>query len=112
MTAGVRNVTFWEISARNLLRKQVININEEYSTTCCITCVQYISYSLGNTIESDVIAGNNNGDLILVVCGKYIIAKEKAHQKMINVLKIIELFKDKVLIITGGEDECIKIWDT
>lgn len=31
---------------------------------------------------------------------------------MINVIKIIELFKDKVLIITAGEDEWIKIWDT
>lgn len=31
---------------------------------------------------------------------------------MINVLKIIELFKDKVLIITAGEDEYIRIWDT
>ena len=31
---------------------------------------------------------------------------------MINCLKITELFKDKILIITGGEDEFVKIWDT
>ena len=31
---------------------------------------------------------------------------------MINCLKITELFQDKVLIITSGEDELIKIWDT
>lgn len=31
---------------------------------------------------------------------------------MINCLKITELFQDKVLIITCGEDEFVKIWDT
>ena len=31
---------------------------------------------------------------------------------MINCLKIFELFQDKVLIITSGEDELIKIWDS
>lgn len=46
------------------------------------------------------------------MCGKYIVMKDKAHNKMINCLKIIELFQDKVLIITAGEDEMIKIWDT
>lgn len=78
----------------------------------CITCISYISYSFGDTIESDLIAANNNGDLILVACGKYIVAKEKAHNKMINCLKITELFQNKILIITAGEDETIKIWDT
>ncbi len=31
---------------------------------------------------------------------------------MINCLKIFEVFSDKVLIITAGEDETVKIWDT
>lgn len=31
---------------------------------------------------------------------------------MINVIKIIQLFKDKILIITAGQDEMVKIWDT
>ena len=59
-----------------------------------------------------MIATNNYGDLILVACGKYIIAKESAHSKQINCIKISELFKDKILIITAGEDEFIRIWDT
>lgn len=78
----------------------------------CISCIAFISYSFGDQIESDIIAGNNNGDLVLVTCGKYIIIKEKAHTKMINCLKIFEVFSDKVLILTAGEDEQIKIWDT
>lgn len=30
---------------------------------------------------------------------------------MINVIKITELIDDKIVIITSGEDEIIKIWD-
>ncbi|KAL4497254.1 hypothetical protein ABPG72_011189 [Tetrahymena utriculariae] len=112
-SCGYKNITLWEMSGRNLLRKKVVNVQEETtSTSICITCLSYISYSLGDQIESDIIAGNNVGDLILVACGKYIVAKERAHSKMINCLKITELFQDKVLIITCGEDEVVKIWDT
>ena len=67
-------------------------MEELYPIVVCVTCLAYISYSLGDKIESDIIAANNNGDLILVTCSKYIIVKEKAHLKMINCLKIIELF--------------------
>jgi len=78
----------------------------------CITCLVYISYALGSEIESDIIAANNYGDLILVICGKYIVAKASAHSKMINCLKIAEIFETKVIIISAGEDELVKIWDT
>lgn len=74
--------------------------------------MSYISYLLGDKIESDIIVGNNFGDLALVACGKYIVVKERAHSKMINCLKISEILGDKVVIITSGEDEFIRIWDT
>jgi len=67
-----------------------------------VTCLAFLSYILGDQIESDIIAANNYGDLILVACGKYIVAKEKAHDGMINCIKISELFKDKIMIITAG----------
>lgn len=60
----------------------------------CVTCLSYITYSLGNTIESDIIAGTNSGDLVLVSCGKGIMLKDRAHDKMINCIKITELFFD------------------
>ena len=31
---------------------------------------------------------------------------------MINVLRICEILNNKLVIITAGEDECIKLWDT
>ena len=92
----------------------MVGVGEEmrYANTCFITCISYISYLLGDQIESDIIVGNNYGELALVACGKYIVVKERAHDKMINCLKITEILKDKVVIITSGEDEFIRIWDT
>jgi hypothetical protein len=84
----------------------------KYANACFITCLSYISYLLGDQIESDIIVGNNFGELALVACGKYIVVKERAHDKMINCLKITEILRDKVVIITSGEDEFIRIWDT
>lgn len=63
-------------------------------------------------IQSDLICGNNSGDLSIVAHGKYIRVKEKAHKGMLNVLRITELLDDKVIIITAAEDEYVRIWDT
>lgn len=48
----------------------------------------------------------------MIACGKYIVVKEKAHSKMINCLKITEILGDKVVIVTSGEDEFVRVWDT
>lgn len=113
-TCGYSNVTIWSLQGRNLIRSKVIGVGEEprYSAGCFVTCLSYISYLLGDKVESDIIVGNNFGDLALVACGKYIVVKERAHSKMINCLKISEILGDKIVIITSGEDEHIRIWDT
>lgn len=49
---------------------------------------------LGNTIQSDIICGNNFGNLGLIVHGKYITVKEDAHSKLINVIKITEIYEE------------------
>ena len=40
------------------------------------------------------------------------VVKQKAHSKMINCLRISNAFEGNTIIITAGEDELIKIWDT
>ncbi|EGR29518.1 PH domain protein [Ichthyophthirius multifiliis] len=114
VTCGTQNITVWELNGRNLLRKLVVNASNEsvHGANCCITCVDYLSYWLNEKIETDIIAANNYGDLILITCNKYIPVKERAHSKMINCIKIFTAFEEYVLIITAGEDELIKIWDT
>lgn len=81
------------MNGRNILRKLVVNAASEsdYGTNCCITCVDYISYHMNENIDYDIIAGNNFGDLILITCNKYIVARNKAHLKMINCIKIFKV---------------------
>ena len=50
-----------------------------------------MSYLFGDEIRSDIIAADSDGDLILMAEGKFIVAKQQAHDKMINCLKITEL---------------------
>lgn len=49
---------------------------------------------------------------LLLRKGIYIHIYCRAHNKMINCLKVSEILGDKVVIITSGEDEYIRIWDT
>ena len=48
----------------------------------------YTSSIYGNSIESDIITGNFEGDLHLFICGKYVVCKKKAHEKSINCLRL------------------------
>lgn len=71
----------------------------------------YTSNIYGNNIESDIITGNNFGDLSMFICGKYIKCKKNAHTSIINCLRITELFKYKIVLISAGEDYLVKLWD-
>jgi hypothetical protein len=49
-----------------------------YANSCFITCLSYISFLLKEHIESDIVVGNNFGDLALVTSGKYFVVKERS----------------------------------
>lgn len=72
----------------------------------------YLLYRVEHTAGSDILVGNNYGDLALITAGRYFPVKEKAHGKMINVLKVTQAFQSKIIVITAGEDEFIRFWDT
>lgn len=77
-----------------------------------IACLNFISNSYGTSIESDILTGDNQGNIGLFICGKFLTVREKAHKGNINCLKVGELFKYKTVLITAGEDEMVRIWDT
>lgn len=81
------------MNGRNILRRLVINAATEsdYGTNCCITCAIYISYNLNEGVDCDILAGNNYGDLILITCNKYMVVRNRAHQKMINCIKAFKV---------------------
>lgn len=90
VTCGTSDITVWELNGRNILRKLIINaaIESGHGINCCVTCVDYISYHMNENVEFDILGGNNFGDLFLITCNKYIIARKKAHEKMINCIKV------------------------
>ena len=73
--------------------------------------ISYTSSVFGSDIESDVITGSQNGDIGLYVCGKFVVSKERAHEKGVRCLRLAELFGYKRVLFSGGGDGVIKLWD-
>lgn len=69
-------------------------------------------FKLRREVGSDIIVGDNVGNIGLVTAGRYHHLKEKAHAKMINCIKVTELLAEDLLILTSGQDETVKFWDT
>ena len=76
------------------------------------TCLDFLDYEIGTTIETDIILGSNFGDISGISCNKYFVIIKDAHNGSVNCIKITDNIKDKkYLVITAGEDGIIKIWD-
>lgn len=59
----------------------------------CITCISYLNYLLDDEVKSEIVAGNNRGQILFLAEETLVVAKDNAHQdKMINVMKIYEIF--------------------
>ena len=62
-----------------------------------------------------MIIGNNLGDISTYCSGKYFVLHEQAHPGVpINCLRVtnsLSLDQKTVMVITGGEDGLVKIWD-
>lgn len=56
--------------------------------------MSYIYYLPGDKVITDLIIGNNRGEIGLVTCGKYITLKKSAHTGMINNVKITDAVYD------------------
>lgn len=78
-----------------------------------LMCMDFMSYRLGHSIQSDVIFGTSEGEITTYCSGKHFVLNENAHSHSINCIKVTDRLGDEhVNIITGGEDGLIKVWDT
>ena len=126
ITMGYKHITIWKIKGTMLkIKKQIITEeirnNDKENETKIFLCCDLMDYSLGNSIETDIIIGSNLGDISGLCCNKYIILKTNAHEGAINCLKItstfylynqrINYYQRQYNIITTGEDGFLKIWD-
>ena len=71
VTCGFQSIVMWSIQGRSLSRHQIVQIESNN----IITGIQFISYNLGNIIQSDLICANSKGDMSIVAHGKYIMVK-------------------------------------
>mmetsp|Transcript_34024 Transcript_34024/g.33189 ORF Transcript_34024/g.33189 Transcript_34024/m.33189 type:complete len:110 (-) Transcript_34024:423-752(-) len=80
-------------------------------TRCILLCMDFISYPLGHSIQSDVIFGSNLGEISTFNSGKHFVLNEGAHGGAINVIRATDSLQERIIILTGGEDGLLKIWD-
>ena len=112
-TCGFRQVQTWQVNGRSLELRENIEIPPSINNgSNYLVCLTYIYYLLGDEVITDLVIGNSYGDIGLVTCEKYIIMKKEAHRGMINCLRITDTLSDKLVVVTAGEDEMVKFWDT
>lgn len=73
--------------------------------------MDFVSFKLGASIQSDIYFGSNLGEISTYCGGKHIVLKENAHNNCINCIRVTDSLTDRVNIITGCEDGFLKIWD-
>lgn len=112
-TCGLKKVQIWQVKGRTIELKENIDIPKDVNNGAnYLVCICYIYYLLGDEVICDLVLGNSYGDIGLVTCEKYITMRKEAHKGMINCLKITDSLSDKLVIVTAGQDEYIKFWDT
>ena len=83
------------------------------SKSSILLCLDFISFKLGNSIQSDVLFGSSKGEITTYCSGKHFVLNEAAHEGAINVIRVTDQISPSgiVNIFTGGEDGFIKVWD-
>lgn len=90
-TCGKNRIQTWRLNNQTLTVDQNVEISSFNGQPVYITAMSYIYYLPGDKIVTDLIIGNNRGDVGLVTCGRYIILKKQAHKGMINTIKITDV---------------------
>lgn len=82
--------------------------------TSVLLCLDFMSFKLGNSIQSDVLFGSNLGEITTYSSGKHFILHDAAHDGPINVIRVTDQITPGgvVNVFTGGEDGYIRVWDS
>jgi hypothetical protein len=59
-------------------------------------CLDYISYKLGHSIQSDIIFGSSSGEISTYTSGKHFVLNENAHEGAINCIKATDSLTDRL----------------
>jgi hypothetical protein len=96
-TGGYNKVMIWELKGKTLILANLVQLNQlEKSLFSSISCISYISYYLNSEPVEDILVATTFGDLGVISDGRYATTRRTAHKKMINCLRVTELFKSEV----------------
>lgn len=110
-TGAYNCVSTWHVENGAIILKRVTTVNTlDKGNFPFVTCLVYLSFQTSFKVETNILTANNFGDLGVIANDRYNCTKKTAHKKMINSLVIADCFHK--LIVTGGEDEFIKVWST
>jgi hypothetical protein len=78
-----------------------------------LLCMDFISFKLGHSIQSDVLFGSSLGEITTFCSGKHFVLNEAAHDGAINCIRVTDQLQNNGIlnILTGGEDGFVKVWD-
>ena len=129
VTCGYEHIALWKLKGTHITCKtalkyrspqQVVSqdstkegVSSSGSKIPVIMCIDFISFQLGSSIQSDILFGTSLGEITTYCSGKHFILHESAHDGAINCIRVTNQItpKDVVNIFTGGEDGFIKVWD-
>ena len=102
---GTKVIKVYKYATAQLILTDDCEVDQDFS------CAVYTSSVFGDRVESDLITGSASGDMGIFICGKFIVSKEKVHSGAVLCLRLAELFGYKRVLISGGSDGVVKIWD-
>lgn len=98
-------------SALTMAAKQGNNVSSMKQSV--LLCLDFISFKLGNSIQSDIVFGSSLGEITTYCSGKHFILHDNAHEGAVNCIRVTDQITPGgiINILTGGEDGFIKVWD-
>lgn len=110
-TGAYNCICIWAITSGAIVLKTVITMNSmDKNNFPFVTCLLYLNFKTSDCPRTDILSANNFGDLGISTDGQYYCTRKTAHKKMINSMVVSR--NEDIIIITGGEDEFIKVWSS
>lgn len=133
-TCGYQHMADWKLVGTHLSVQKFVNVygppggsaprevldakkldDAKNKQKCILLCMDFISYRLGHSVQSDIVFGNNLGDISTYCSSKFFVVHEQAHpNSAINCIRVtnsLSFDQKTVCVITSGEDGMVKIWD-
>ena len=100
MTCGYQHLAEWRLKGNHLTCRNFITVEatptkpehrKEQDTPPTLMCLDFVSYKLGDSVDSDVVFGSDKGQLSTYTAGKHFFIEEAAHRGPINLIRVTDM---------------------